>query len=64
MVITDDVKKAIAKYELWYNMNFNQDPQLGYDFSIGYMEAFWKANEEVQKVFDDPEWEVRACVSY
>lgn len=64
MVITDDVKNAIAKYELWYNMNFDQGPQLGYDFSVGYMEAFWNANEKVQEAFNDPEWEVRASVSY
>ena len=64
MVITDDVKRAIAKYELWYNMNFDQAPQLGYDWSVGYMKAFWEANEKVQEAFNDPEWEVRASVSY
>ena len=64
MVFTDTEKKFIAEYELWYNKSFGETPTLGYYFSTGYIYSFWKANEEVQKVFEDPEWELRACVSY
>ena len=64
MVFTDEHKKLIAEYELWYNKTFDDGPQLGYYFSTGYIKDFWEANEKVQEVFNDPDWEVKACVSY
>ena len=63
-VFTDEHKKLIAEYEYWYNRTFNDSPTLGYYFSVSYMKNFWNANDRVQEVFADPEWEVRASVSY
>ena len=63
-VFTDEHKKLIAEYEYWYNKTFDTGPTLGYSFSAYYMRTFWKANDEIQKVYADPEWEVRASVSY
>jgi len=63
-VFGDEEKKLIAEYEYWYDKTFDVDPTLGYFFSVGYIKDFWNANSEVQKVFEDPEWEVRASVSY
>ena len=63
-VFNDEHKKLIAEYEYWYNKTFYDDPTLGYYFSAGYIKEFWEANEKVQKVFEDPDMEVRASVSY
>lgn len=64
MVVTDEVKRAIAEYELWYNRAFNRHPDLGYRFSVGYIKNFWDAKNKVNKYLDDPNYEVRAYVSY
>ena len=63
-IFNDKHKKLIAEYEYWYNKTFDTSPTLGYQFSAYYMNTFWEANDEIQKVYADPEWEVRACVSY
>ena len=63
-VFGDEEKRLIAEYEYWYNKTFDTEPTLGYFFSVGYIKNFWDANPEVQKVFEDPKWEVRASVSY
>lgn len=63
-IFGDEEKKLIAEYEYWYDKTFDVDPTLGYFFSVGYIMDFWNANDRVQKVFEDPEWEVRASVSY
>lgn len=52
------------EYEIWYNRNFDTSPTLGYDFSVGYMLNFWEADKEVRKYLEDPEYEVKAYVSY
>ena len=63
-IFGDNEKRLIAEFEYWYNRAFDTRPQLGYDFAACYIANFWKANDEVQKVFADPEWEVWASVSY
>lgn len=63
-IFTDEHKKLIAEYEYWYNKTFEDTPYLGYDFSAYYMREFWNANEKVQEVFNNPEWEVRGSISY
>ena len=64
MVVTNEVKRAIAEYELWYNRAFNCHPTLGYRFSVSYIKNFWDAKNKVNKYLDDPNYEVRAYVSY
>ena len=64
-LFTEEHKKLIAEYEFWYDKTFDTDPTLGYDFSVGYMKAFWDARDEVNYYFCHPEtWEVRAEISY
>lgn len=64
-IFTDEDKKLIAEYEFWHTKTFDEVPYLGYDFSVGYMENFWKARDEVNYYFCHPEnWEVRAEISY
>ena len=56
--------QLINAYMRWYNKNFNDAPQLGYQFSVGYMLNFWNAADEVIKYLEDPEYEVWMDVDY
>ncbi len=64
MVFTDDMKRAIAEYELWYNRVWDGNyPYLGYEFSTGYMLSFYNADAEVRRAFDEGD-RVYVCASY
>lgn len=62
-VFTDEHKKLIAEYEYWYNCAWNDDPTLGYDFSVGYMKAFYQADAAVRKAWEEG-WDVILVASY
>ena len=52
-------------YMKWYDQAFeDEDPRLGYGFSVGYMNTFWKAADKVLKYLEDPNWEVWMIASY
>ena len=63
-IFTSEDRKVIAEYEYWYNKSFNDEPTLGYDFSIGYMKSFLDAKDRVNEILDDPDWEVLMSISY
>ena len=63
-VMTPREKKLIATYESWHNQTFDEHPQLGYEFSVGYMKSFWDAKDEAVKYLEDPDYEVWAYISY
>lgn len=54
----------IKTYENWFDQSFDEYPQLGYDFSVGYMNSFWAAADEVIKYLEDPDYEVWMCADY
>ena len=54
----------MKQYEKWYDENFDEYPMLGYDFSVGYMEAFWEAGDKVLKYLEDHNWEVWMIADY
>lgn len=54
----------IKLYEDWHKVTFNYQPQLGYEFSVGYIRAFWEADRNVTNHFYDPNYEVWVSVSY
>lgn len=56
--------KLIETYEIWHKKTFNEEPWLGYYFSVGYMLTFWKACDEVLKYLEDPEYKVWMSASY
>lgn len=56
--------KLTEIYRIWYNKNFDTQPALGYEFSVGYMLNFWEAADEVLKYLEDPDWEVWMIASY
>lgn len=65
--VEEDVKKykrLMNEYEAWYNKTFDEYPTLGYDFSIGYIEEFYNANDKVQECFNNPDLLVKASISY
>ena len=52
-------------YMKWYDQAFeDEEPRLGYGFSVGYMNTFWKAADNVLKYLEDPDWEVWMIASY
>lgn len=52
-------------YMRWYDMTFqDEEPRLGYGFSVGYMNTFWKAADNVLRYLEDPDWEVWMVASY
>lgn len=56
--------KLIDTYEEWYEDSFDEYPQLGYEFSIGYMKTFWEAADEVLEYLESPDYEVWMVASY
>ena len=56
--------RTIHLYEDWYNQNFDTPPQLGFEFALGYFEAFWDKADEVLKYLEDPAYEVWQIASY
>ena len=49
----------------WYDLTFqDEEPRLGYGFSVGYMNTFWKSADKVLKYLEDPDWEVWMSASY
>lgn len=64
LLFTEEDKKLINEYEMWYQSSFNDRPTLGYDFSLGYMLRFWNAQDEVNHYLEDPEYEVYMDISY
>lgn len=58
--ILDDV----LRYESWYDTTFDETPTLGYDFALNYLKNFYEANNEIQKYFNNDEYEVKAYISY
>ena len=60
----NELVELCAEYEMWYNKSFECEPYLGYYFSVSYMLNFWIADAEVRKYLEDPEYEVKAYVSY
>ena len=54
----------IKTYENWFDQSFDEYPQLGYDFSVGYMNSFWAAADEVIKYLEDPDYEVWMRADY
>ena len=56
--------KLVETYRIWYNKTFDTPPTLSYEFSVGYMLAFWEAADEVLKYLKDPDWEVWMVASY
>jgi len=61
--VPPDILNRVVQYEVWYDKTFDETPHLGYDFALGYLAEFYKADEQIQKYFND-EYEVRAYVSY
>lgn len=64
MLFTYEDKKLMARYQYWYDMTFGETPVLGYDFSVGYMQSFYYAKDEVREVLEDPNYEVLMSISY
>jgi len=57
--------KLVKAYEKWYNTSFDASyPQLGYDFSVGYMQTFWEAADDVLYYLKNPEYKVFMEASY
>lgn len=54
----------IDMYEKWFDENFDIYPQLGYEFSVGYMKTFWDAVDKVLEYLDNPDYEVWMVASY
>lgn len=65
-IFTTEDKKLIAEYEYWYKRTFDDYPDLGYQFSVGYMLSFWRARNLINEILNDPnsEYEVYMCISY
>lgn len=63
-VFGDNEKKLIAEYELWYNKTWNDEPYLGYDFSIGYILSFWKVKDLVRELLEGDEYDLYTIASY
>lgn len=61
---TPQENELIAAYEEWHKKNFEEYPQLGYDFSLTYMRNFWDAADKVVKYLVDPNYEVWMLASY
>ena len=58
-------KWLINQYTKWYDACFpDDDPQLGYDWSVGYMQNFWENAGKVFEYLEDPNWEVWMVASY
>ena len=64
-VATAQDRWLINQYTKWYDTCFpDDDPQLGYDWSVGYMQAFWEKADEVLEYLENPDWEVWMIASY
>ena len=61
---TPEDKWFMNQYMKWYDYNFDTNPQLGYGFSVGYMQDFWEKADEVLHYLEDPDWEVWMIASY
>ena len=64
LVFGEKEQKLIAEYELWYNRTWEDEPTLGYDFSVGYMLSFWKARNIVNDIFNNDEYDLYTVASY
>ena len=64
IILTKEEKRLMKCYEYWFDNNFSQGPQLGYDFSVGYMLNFWEAAGPVLEALDDENYEVYGVVSF
>ena len=64
IILTKEEKRLMKCYEYWFDNNFSQGPQLGYDFSVGYMLSFWEAAGPVLEALDDENYEVYGVVSF
>lgn len=52
-------------YEDWHKKTFDGEyPQLGYDFSVGYIMNFWTAGDRVIDYLENPEYEVWMNANY
>lgn len=56
--------QLVRTYEIWFDDNFDMSPQLGYEFSVGYMKNFWEACDNVIEYLEDPNYEVWMVASY
>jgi len=56
--------QLVDLYEKWHEHNFDEEPQLGMDFSVRYMKNFWEAGDRVISYLEDPEYEVWMIASY
>lgn len=61
---TEEDLELIKLYEDWHSTVFWCEPQLGYEFSVGYIKSFWDADREVVRRMQDPNYEIWVCVSY
>lgn len=56
--------QLVDTYMEWFDTNFDVSPQLGYEFSVGYMQNFWEACDNVIEYLEDPDYEVWMVASY
>ena len=56
--------QLIKAYQKWYDMNFDIQPTLGYEFSVGYMKNFWEVADKVISYLENPDYEVWMSASY
>ena len=64
LVLTRRDKKLMRTYEYWHDSTFDVNPQLGYEFSVGYMLSFWEAADAVLEALEDDNYEVYTVASY
>ena len=64
LVLTRRDKQLMRTYEYWHDSNFDEYPQLGYDWSVGYMLSFWEAADAVLDALEDDNYEVYTVASY
>ena len=64
LVLTRRDKQLMRTYAYWHDSNFDEYPQLGYDWSVGYMLSFWEAADAVLDALEDDNYEVYTVASY
>ena len=62
--IPPHILEDVLTFESWYDTIFDETPTLGYEFALGYIKEFYEANNEIQKYFNNDEYEVKAYISY
>ena len=62
--LTLDEEELVQEYEDWYDNTWDEEPQLGYDFSVGYMQNFWDARMTVAAYLASSDHDVYVMVSY